>query len=286
LYNPAVRLLAGALAIVILAGSLGAQSPQDALRFEVASIKPALGSPLGAVPRAPDLFSRPNVTLEMLLVAAYDMPPHRIVGGPAWVTSDRFDVLAKASTRPAPGEMRVLVQGLLAERFGVKVHTEIRQLPTYDLVFARSDHRLGAHISPTNIDCMPFRTNQRPMNESPAIERGGRAIPRCGVNFRFSPNTGVVTPPLTGVPLTMLADYLEQKVNREVNDKTGLTGLFDIELTFVDETFVFMPGVARREADAPRLFTALTEQLGLKLESSSGPVDVLVIDAAHTPTSD
>jgi uncharacterized protein (TIGR03435 family) len=114
----------------------------------------------------------------------------------------------------------------------------------------------------------------------------GSTVPRCGNSMVLSMKTGLLTPNLNGIPLSDLVGLVEQRVNRVVYDRTGLTGLFDIGLSFVDESLPPMPGTTRVESDAPRLFTALTEQLGLKLESSKGLVELLVIDSVQPPSAD
>src|SRR4051812_48617680 len=115
--------------------SLGAQAPAE-LRFDAATIKP-VAEPTGRGPQGVGVFGRNYITLQNLLVYAYDLPSFRIVGGAGWLTSDHFDVLAKTSARPTTAQTRVMLQQLLAERFRLKVHREQRALPTFDLVMAR-----------------------------------------------------------------------------------------------------------------------------------------------------
>ena len=278
-----MRTLATALLVV---GLLAVADAQDAtaLRFEAAVIKPTSQSPQGRRPVAPDQFSQPSTTLHVLLGYAYDLPLYRVVGGPSWITSDRFEVLAKASTVPTPAQMRTLVRNLLVERFALRLHREQRELPTYDLVFARPDHRLGPQIKPAPIDCTSFAIGMRPMSESPLIDNGGGTmVPRCGSGAAFDAARREIRPRLNGMTMPRLVEYLERSANRVVFDKTGLAGAFDIQLAYQDDSIPAFPGVARVESDVPLLRDALIEQLGLRLEPSSGSVDVLVIDSAQKP---
>jgi uncharacterized protein (TIGR03435 family) len=123
----------GLLLALLRVGLLAVTPGQDTatpLRFDAAVIRPAAQPPQGRRPPAPDQFSQSSTTLHLLLVYAYDLPLYRVVGGPAWITSDRFDVVAKASATPTPAQMRTLVQNLLAERFALHLHRETRELPT------------------------------------------------------------------------------------------------------------------------------------------------------------
>lgn len=249
--------------------------------FETATIKPQGERPPTRPPVVPNLFSRDNITLHQLLVYAYDVPAFRVVGGPSWVQSRHFEVRAKASEAPPPAQMRLMVQRLLTHRFGVRAHRETRDLPTYELVPSRSDRRPGPGLRPALMDCMPFLTGRRPMSESPTISIRGSERPRCAIGFTIS--RSVMTPMLNGVTIGRFADFLQRTINREVVDKTALEGLFDIELHYEDDS---IPPAFRTTGtpDAPALFTALGEQLGLRLHSTHGAVEVLVIDAAAPPT--
>jgi uncharacterized protein (TIGR03435 family) len=268
---------------VVSSITLAAQVPApETLRFEVASVKRAASEPpLPGGPTSPDRFYRTNITLRNLINYAYDLRLFRILGGPEWTGSDRWDVSAKAERAPSLAEMRTMVQRLLAERFGLKAHLETRDLPTYDLVLARDDGRLGPNMKPAAVDCEPFRSGQRAMREAPLDD--AKRFPRCGTSFSIG--GGVRTARYNGTPMSRLAVFLQTDANRVVIDKTGVSGSFDIELTFEDEeSLKYFPGAKQREA--PSLFTALQEQLGLKLESSRGPVEVLVIDSVDRPTAD
>jgi uncharacterized protein (TIGR03435 family) len=273
-----MRALPIAAAILSASSILAAQAPQT---FEVTSVKPRTGErPLEVGAGAPDRFRRADITLRLLIRYAYDLQEFEIDGGPDWVSSARWEVTAKASGPVRPPQMRLLVRRMLEDRFGLKTHVETRELPSYELVMVRRDGGLGVNLKPAATDCSPFLSGERPMQESPRDEISG--MPLCSVGGRLS--AGLITPRLNGQPLAALARYLEAQVGRRVIDKTGLTGNYDVTITYLEEAISLPPGAQRKEG--PALFTALQEQLGLRLESSRGPVDVMVIDSAHEPTPD
>ena len=180
--------------------------------------------------------------------------------------------------------MRNLVRKLLADRFALKTHIETRELPIYNLVLARSDGRLGPKIKAATVDCQPFLAGQRPMQESAKDPVNG--FPLCSVGASFS--GGLLTPRLNGQPLSGLVRILEAALQRRVVDRTGLQGNYDIELSYIDERLMAQlpPGtLGQADSNAPALFTALQEQLGMKLESARGPVEVLVVDSVSEPTT-
>ena len=274
------------LAYLLFGGSLFAslQAQETPRSFDVVSIKPrVVQAPIGGGGNAPDRFERPDTDLMLLIRYAYDLFPFQVVGAPDWVTSKRWEVSAKASGPVNTAAMRTLVRRMLEDRFGLRAHQETRELPIYELVMLRSDRRLGPKIKPAAVDCTPFLSGQRPMQESPREPDSG--FPLCSVGASIG--GGLLTPRLNGQPLTGLIRNLEASLQRRVVDKTGLQGNYDIELTYVDERLLSQVPGAERPADSAgaSLFTALQEQLGMKLESSRGPVEVLVIDSVSEPTT-
>jgi len=216
------------------------------------------------------MFRAVGLTVREYMRAAFGSPTallaDQVTGGPAWVDTDRFEIIAKvanvASLSEPNQQVLTMLRGLLAERFKLAVHTESRQLPMYDLVVAADDGRLGPRLRRPADTCIPIMA----MQVTPDISR------MCGVR-RWG--LGV----LGGVgSMGWLAGILSQNpaVARVVRDRTGLAGDFDFDLEFqVNE----QAGGDLR----PSLFTSLREQLGLKLVPTKGPVDVLVIDHAEKP---
>jgi bla regulator protein blaR1 len=269
---------------------LGAQTPANQT-FEVASVKPNKTGDgrimFGLQPGG--RFNATNVTLRMLLRQAFNVQEFQITGGPDWMASDRFDVVAKAPEGEFTADlMRPMLRSLLAERFKLVVHNETREMAIYALVKARDDGKLGPNLSPAAIDCAAVMRGRRG-GPPPTPPQPGQKL-ECG--FMIGPgrmNAG-------GMPLSNLAQTLSPQVGRIVLDKTELTGNYDLELTYSLEGLgsVFPGGgpplingaPAPIDPNQPNLFTALQEQLGLKLDSQRGPVDVVVIDSVQQPVAD
>lgn len=288
----AVAVLTGAsLAGVLTAPRLRAQSqaPDKGPTFEVASVKANnSGFPRVAIMMQGDRYTAINVNLRMLIRNAYQLQDFQMAGGPSWIDSDRFDVVGKLETvPPPPGQLQSMLRALLADRFKLVTHNETKELPIYALALARSDGKLGPRLTPSTLDCAAMRG--RAGGPPPRPPQPGERPP-CGVFF--GPGR------MTAGSMTMagLAQALSPRVNRVVVDRTGLAGNFDLEVEFTPE-----PGQDGRgglppgppgagpppvPADGPSIFTAVQEQLGLKLESARGPVDMLVIDRIDHPTED
>ena len=256
------------------------------LQFEVASIQiNKSGEPRVSGGFQPGgRYKVTNYTLRALIAAAFLRPQVNpdflIAGGPSWLDSEHFDVEAKAASEfPAAPDgptapRRVMVQALLAERFKLAVHHESRNRSIYALTMARPDDRMGPKLRPSVLDCAAAP----PAAGAPAVP------PACTVRVGPGSVHG------SGVTLAQLLNLLPRFVDRVVVDRTGLDGRFDLELDWTPAAgeWVAPPiaGTGTPMADGPSLFTALQEQLGLKLTSTTGPVDVLVIDRAELPTVD
>jgi uncharacterized protein (TIGR03435 family) len=180
--------------------------------------------------------------------------------------------------------MRLMVRRLLAERFNLKTHLETRDLPRYALVLARSDGRLGPRLKQSASDCPAIVAARGPDYKPPAGLPQPGDPPRCALSFRVG--GGGQTMIVEGQPMLYLAKSLQPLAGRVVVDKTGLTGTWDIEF---ESEVMSIPGIPANAFGEPReglsLSTALPEQLGLKLESERGPVDVLVIDSVDLPAA-
>jgi len=278
------------LAIMLVAGTMGvhAQDSGNASAFEIASIKVAtLGSGLGGSQSSPDRYTQPNASLRDLITDAYHLQRFEVVGGPEWITgSVRFDVNAKASFVPSAEQRRVMVQRLLAERFALRTHKEIREMPVYVLHMARKEGRLGEQLKRTPVDCAAIRAERIRKGESGSRRSSAPDDrPLCDTFLTARPFSGRMTLryQASGITSGDFAEWLSPYLRRPVVDRTTLTGDFDLDLAFA-------PGdvdVSTAPADdAISIFTAIEEQLGLKLESDRAPVEVLVIDGAKLPTPD
>jgi len=234
-------------------------------------------------------FSATNVTAMALISAAYGsglpLPEERILGLPAWTKRDRFDVAARqdgldAAEEPEDDETFAqafaMVRTMLAERFALRVHDESRQAPIY-LLRRMASARAG--VRATRIDCDAIR-RAGPFAE--VMDFDGRPSAPCTVRMRAGAITG------RGATMAQLAGYLSRVrgVEREVFDRTGVEGRFDfnVEWTPLQQPATTVEGTASATSGGPSIFTALQEQLGLKLEAARGPVRVLVVDRIARPT--
>ena len=241
------NLLSSALAVAALALPLRAQAPS----FEVASIKRNLDGPgnSGNINLPGGRISMTNQRLRQIIRSAYGSIDIEVVGGPDWLDNERWNILATApSGSPVDAPWRDMLKSLLEDRFKLRAHIEQRERPIYAMVFARADKHLGPKISPTQC------TGQM-----------------CG---NTSGNTqGIASGTVTGRSRTMedIGRGLSNYAERRIFDRTGLDGKYDFELTWSQEVSIF---------------TAIQEQLGLRLEAQRAPVDVVVVDSVEKATED
>ena len=284
------------------------QAQEKPPAFEVVSVKPSSpnsNSPLGPIPMvmpaANGRFTATNVPLRLLVRMAYGVQDFQIDGGPSWQMSQRYDITAKAEDgfAGAPQAMLPMVKTLLADRFKLKVHTETREIPVSALVIAREDGKLGPNLKPSTSDCSSAQAENQKLAE--AFAKGGPGalagmLPKPGETRKCammpSLGSGGFGMKADGQPLSAMVQLLTQATGRVVTDKTGLTGLYDWEIKFdpqvllqiASQVGVNLPaGASLPASDNPSLLTALREDLGLKLESERGPVEILVIDGAEMP---
>lgn len=272
-----------------------AQSAAGRRAFEVVSVKPSApgGIPIGVISgaREGDRWRSSNVTLRLLIQSGYrnEFPmTGQIIGGPDWMDADRFDVTGSMPAGTTAAEMNAMVRSMLADRFGLRVHREERELPVYALRIARSDGRLGPQIRPLTIDCDALRA-ARLRGEAPPMPPPSRdSLPDCftgigAARLGYDISSG-------GISMSELARHVSEAAGRPVFDRTGLTGFFALTLRFATEPGAVSPlggrpaGVSIEAVDLPSLAAAVEEQLGLKLESSRERVSVLIIDGAQRPT--
>lgn len=248
------------LACIALGVALSAQAPRPA--FEVASVKklpqrmaPTQSSTAGAA------FYRTNATVASLILFAYNIRDFELIGGPGWIRTDLFEINARAATEVSQDEKRLMVQSLLEERFKLVVRKDKQEMGFSALVLARSDGRLGPNFT----DCPD---PNRPL-PPPRPPRGGSLwVVTCGT-------------------MADLATIASINLRTPVVDNTGVTGRWHVEVAFIDPRRP--PSVAAQADVDPNLTemrTALQDQLGVKLESTRGPVDVLVVDSVEQPTPD
>ena len=263
--------------VFLLAAITSAQSPP---RFEVASIRPSNSADrrpfLNIEPRG--RFVARNFSVKRLMEWAYRIKDFQISGAPGWMGSDLFDITAKPEGSENADKPNLMLQALLAERFQLVIRRETRELPVYALVVAKNGPKFkdASESDPNIID----------LSKRPDLAgRGGRA--------RFTMiRRGRLT--AQGGNMTLLVSELSSFLGRTVVDKTGLTGTYDLKLEWQpDENQVAMfqalgvpEGFGAPAADplGPSLFAALEEQLGLRLDSQKGPVEMFAVERIEKPS--
>ena len=304
-----------AAAILVLGTivNLAAQAPAAQVPpvFEVASVRPSNPNPDPSnpltqialmLPQPGGRFTATYTPLRMLIMTAYELQQEsQLSGGPADLLAAKYDITARAPVAIiAMKDLPHLLRTLLADRFKLKTHTETREMPVYDLALARSDGRLGPDMRPSKSDCSN-KSDEIAAQQSAALLKGDFA------SVTGKPGPCAVTTDTSGGPLNLmmrgdgqdmkqLVDTLQVFTGRTVRDKTGLTGRYDFDMKMDIQMVLAMakrmganiPSAAANipSADGSSLTTALNEQLGLKLESTRGPVDVVVIDSVEAPTPD
>ena len=235
---------------------VGVQAQTDGPSFEVASVKPNnSGTTIANAGRmVGDRFTATNSTVIQLLRTAYSVQEFQIEGQPGWAGSDRFDIAAKSRSGDNPDQWPVMLQNLLAQRFGLRVRREQRERNVYALVVASGGLKL------------------KPVDPSKCAPPDGS----CG--FSATPTEIVAR----GQSMGQLATRLSRSIGQAVLNRTEVGGIFDFTLEWTLEDQFREPGATA----SPAIFTALNEQLGLRLQSQRAPVEVLVVDRVERPTPD
>ncbi len=243
--------------VAILFALFGAAQAQE---FEVASIRPsAPDSPTFMQAHPGGRLDVSRATLRALMALAWRVQSYQVEGGPVWVRSEYFNVSAKAASNPDEATLLLMIRSLLKERFSLKLHTETRVAPVYFLVVD------GNGTKPT-----------------PGLKVAADASAPGEIGM------GQNHVEAHGISISRLAEALSMQLDRKVVAKTGRSGKFDIALRWTPDAHqatISSTDVADVPADAPALFTAIREQLGLKLKPGKAPVQFIVIDGAEKPTA-
>jgi uncharacterized protein (TIGR03435 family) len=255
-----------------------------------------------AAPQPGGRFRATNMPLWALIATAWELPDFRIVGGDRVLMNTKYDIQAKAGGEATRGLKELLppLRALLIERFRLKTHVEEREMALYDLVLRRGDGRLGPELKPSKSDCRDADALNAQRAE--ALARGDFAalmtkpgeFLTCTIGPNFAGGPANLSVHGDGQEIKALVDLLSQFSGRYVRDRTGLTGRYDFDLKLdmqlliglVQKMGMAVPAADVPQADGASLLTAINEQLGLKLESSRGPVEVLVIDSVEAPAPD
>jgi len=282
------KVISSFAAIVFFAISFVSRPQSRKNAFEVASVKPNGSRDLRARMdiQPGGRFTATNVSLRMLITNAYQLFNYQIAKGPDWVEKDRWDVAAKGEegSRPAtparspgvPSDTQVLLQALIEDRYKLKAHKETRNLRVYNLVVMKG--RVKIKLSD---------------NQTPPAPRDDAEIPRPYWGGAIEHGNVMLGPSnihATGITLAELARSLSLVLGRQVVDRTMLKGRYDISLEWTSDISqpmdIYDPTMPfPRYPNAPSIYTAIEERLGLRLVSSNGPVEVLIIDNVQKPTA-
>jgi uncharacterized protein (TIGR03435 family) len=270
------RTVAAAVALFLIAEASGPPQAQVP-RFEVASIRRNLSPDYdGAIGSQPNgrFFVR-SIPLRSIIQVVYEVPAFRVTGGPDWVDTERWDIQAKADEAVPESQLHVMMRLLLGERFRLVLRPETRSTPGFALVRTRPDGALGPKLRAHSEPCP-----SEPAQVAPVVIN---AMPPCG---RMSGSDRVIM--MNARPLSDLATILARRVARPVVDRSGLAGLFDVDLRWTADARSSAPIAQAPGApdDSVSVFTALQEQLGLRLQGERVDTEFLVIDKVERPTED
>jgi uncharacterized protein (TIGR03435 family) len=276
------------MAALALGPILHAQVAPSTPAFEVASVKSYGGALIGRAIRhvpAEGQVLLTNRSLLALINYAFDVKNrYGLDGAPEWIAKESFEVRATPPPGASAEQVPRMLQQLLADRFGLRVRREMRKQPVYALVVARSDGRLGPGLTPSTHDCPAFFATGATVG-SPALPRDEHGSPACGA--------AISLPLPTGLSLTLLGNTMPEfarkvvtwggaaAVDRELLDRTGLSGAFDARIEFASAVLT-----TTANSELPSFRQALEEQLGLKLEARREVRPVLVIESVSRPSPD
>ena len=269
-------------------------APTESWNFEVATLKlNKSGERGGGIRRLPGgRVTVTNMPARALITFAYQLGQYQLVGGPSWLADDRFDITAKLEGNPEwegpgsgrPDPIQIAMRKLLGERLKLRIHTESRDLDAYALVMVKPGVP-GPALKPSTTDCKALADQARQGKLPPTPPQPVNGIVPCSIMGRI----GQIS--FDGFPMAQAAGMMVGQAGRPVVDRTGLAGNWQFLMTFAQERPLGAPippgeQLPAPDPNAPSFFTALQEQLGLKLESTKAPFDVTVIDSVEHPTDD
>ena len=273
-------------AIVIAAAVLSASAqeripagpPPNSPSFDAVSIKRNVSEVVNSRSvgeRPGGVFMLSAMAIAPVIRTAYPADTSDLIGAPDWVSSEIYDLTAKANRDVPREEMQAMLRTMLAERFKLAVHYEMQERPVYALVVARADGRLGPNLKKSDLDCDAIQAARRAGSKDP-VPNTSNGAPACGMSMRGTTGLEVM---LGARPLSTLASSFGTSPGRVVIDKTGLKGNYDVTLHYMPN-----PSSNPPVDEPPSIFAALEEQLGLKLQADRAPLKMLVIDRIERPT--
>ena len=273
-----VRPVMMSIAILCMVTDAGVaqQQPSSTPAFDAVSVKAsATGARGWSISYTPDSLRATNATLASLIQSAYGIREDRLVGGPNWARTIRFDVNGKAAQALPREQLRLMAQRVLETRFGLVLSKEQRAQEVYVLRLARDDGRMGPDVRRAADDCL-------------AAASGGGVLANQPARPALKSSTGAA-PTFSGTcaTITSVAVGLSRSLGIEIVDQTGLQGRWDYVLAYAVLAPTVSPAVEPSHTNLPSVFTAVEEQLGLKLERNPrGSVEYVIIAGAHAPTED
>ena len=242
-----------------------AQSTDAGLTFDVVSIRrnSSLATGGGGGPRPGGRYRLTNMPVRGLVAVAHGLPRNRVLGGPGWLDTDRYDIDALGKDAPTNEEAAQMLRAMLRDRFQLVTRREQRDLPVFFLVRGRPGGNLGPALRPSRFDC----TDPKGRAQAAADPAG----PGCGITFDTGFYRGIAQ-------LSVLEPVLTGAAGRPVLNRTGLDGWYEFELKWSE-----LGSDAPRD-DAVSIFTAVQEQLGLRLDQGTAPLDVIVIERIERPS--
>lgn len=246
---------------------------QAATEYEVVSIRRSpVDAQSGGLQNLPDgTFVMRNQPLRSIIGAASPIPPSEIEGFPDWVARDRYDITAKPPEGSTRQQRMAMMRRMLEDRFRLKGHVEQRERPTFALVLARSDGHLGPQLTPSALDCSAPGPPPRALLEVPAEPPSAR----CGGAF------GAASIVSGGLRIDDVVPFFSNMAGRTVINRTGLKGFYALTLRWSAQR----PPTADSPADDnPEFFTAVQEQLGLKLQPERTTLPVFIVDSIERPS--
>ena len=272
------RAVAPVLVALAIAHAISAQTPR--VEFDVVSIKrsspDAVGGSMRSLPDGTSIMA--NVRVQQFITSAAPVPVREVLGLPEWATTERFDVTAKPPAGATPQQRSEMWRTFFAERMKLVAHVEERERDTFALVLARSDGRLGPQLKPSTLDCSPKPPGTPPAPPPPPPANESDYLNRCGGRFG---NGSIVSGSTTMDSLVLSFAGL---AGRQVFNRTGLKGNYALTLKYLSPRTPGTSPDAPLPDDTPDFFTALQEQLGLKLQPEKALVPVFVIDRLERPT--
>jgi uncharacterized protein (TIGR03435 family) len=259
---------------------VSAQSPAS-VEFDVVSIKrntsSSLGNAMRTLPDGTQVMT--NTPVRSIILGASPVQTREVIGLPDWAMTERYDFTMKPPPGATPEQRKQMMQAMFADRLKLVAHIEQRERNVYMLVLARGDGRLGPELKLSTLDCGPRPAGTPPPAPPPPPASPKDVLGQCGMMM------GPTTLVSGGMPMNALASSLYGLVGGDVENRTGLEGFYAFMLTFARQRGAGAPlDAAANTDDAPDIFTAVQEQLGLKLQREKRMMPVFVIDHIERPS--